>query len=143
MIFDEVSVNQFVRFTEALEYGWRGLRDDVMWSEEPLDCVLTVLNVRKDNKDESGEDDEIEVECVVGCGQHQLHTIKRQDYEHVSEELNHELLVEATSMAEFGELLSLGGDFGGDEEEFDLDKDTLMIYDLIREDKLPVFRGAG
>ena len=136
MTFDDVRINMYVRFTEALDADWPSLSDHRLWEHEPLNCIFLVTNITCRASQLMSDDDEIELDCVKGCGGHLLQSVRRDVYDRLSVELGREFLVDASSMTEFNDLFAPPLE----EEEYNLELDTDSIYKMIQDDRLPLFR---
>jgi hypothetical protein len=97
MSFDNLRINDYVRFTESLETEWHTLTNPYPWQEEPFNCTFFISHLVNQGK----ADDEVEIECVDDCGAHGVTAISRATYETISTTLSRSLLRRVT-MEEFG-----------------------------------------
>lgn len=92
MLFTDLKINEFVRFNENIKYLYFKLKEDFLWVDESLECVLEVRELDLNRRT-------VEMECVDGCGTHAKLDFTEQEFEEMASQLGEDVL-KVSSMGE-------------------------------------------
>ncbi len=128
--FDCLSLGDYVRWNEELRYCWSSLPNAESWRDEPWDCVFSVVFLAKDGDDEQCG---FELECVRDCGCHEVTLMSAAAYDRACR-------VAGTPLLKLSGFYDLGEFLLDAKPEYDFDRATADIFDLIDGGRLPKTR---
>jgi hypothetical protein len=128
MIFDTLLTSDFVKWNkEVIERNGMRLECAQMWEQEPLNCILQVVNISYVNYE-----NKITLDCTQDCGCHLFYEMGRAEYEEYSKVIGEEMLIYADSFAEVADSF-----ISEEEKGYDFEEDFLQILGRIALDRLP------
>jgi hypothetical protein len=117
MNFDTLRTSDFVKWNrEAIERNGMKLDCPQMWEQEPLDCIMQVIQVKYVNYEPR-----ITLDCTQDCGCHIFYELGREDYETYSKDVGGDMLGFVDSLTELSDSFipeeEKGYDFAEDYDE--------------------------
>lgn len=135
MIFDQLKVSDLLCWSDTLKKNYQYLPLAQMWTYEPLDCVLQVVNIVSDNLNSV-----IHLDCVVSCGLHEVLSVDLNDYDTCEQLIGAEMFRYATMEEATSRCAT---DTVTIKESYNLKEDVNYVFELLQSDEFPVRQRRG